>query len=226
MTDNTAPSYIDSYVPPTAQAADPQSSDQTTTPQVQDNSQQAPMQDAYDEQPIMPPEFPQDDQDDDTNTQMSDDSAAPGNAQPSQSLEDQNIFFLLGITDGSEQEREEFLDELQQVIWEDFLGKDVELLVTSEELKAVEAIRAQEDLESVAKQEKIIEYLEKLIPDLEEIMLEKALELKADMMHERLAGMREFFADKPDTLIQIDAAEKMIAEEQWRSAAELLNGLQ
>lgn len=96
----------------------------------------------------------------------------------SESLEEQNIFELLGVADGSDEEKEEFLDELQQVIWEDFLENDVELLVTLEEKKQVDAILAKTDSNDLEKQEELVVYLEKLIPDLEEIMLEKALELK------------------------------------------------
>lgn len=144
----------------------------------------------------------------------------------SQALEDQNIFYLLGVTDGSDEDREAFLDELQEVIWEDFLEKDVELLVTEEELAEMKKIMSQKGLDATAMQEKVIEYLEKLIPDLEEIMLEKALELKEDMVRERIAGLRQYFTGKTEQLDKLAEAERLIHENQWRSAAEVLNGLQ
>ena len=50
-----------------------------------------------------------------------------------EALISQNIFDLLGVTDGTEAQRNEFLDELQQAIWEDFLENDLELLVTDNE---------------------------------------------------------------------------------------------
>lgn len=143
----------------------------------------------------------------------------------SQTLEDQNIFFLLGVSDGSETEKEAFLDQLQQVIWEDFLENDVELLITEEEQAELKKIMDQKELKELELQEKIIVYLEKLIPDLEEIMLEKALELKEDMVRERVAGMREYFSDKPEALTKIQQAETLLNDNQWRNAAELLNSL-
>jgi hypothetical protein len=148
-----------------------------------------------------------------------------GQSPISQALEDQNIFFLLGVTDATEEEKESFLDELQQVIWEDFLENDVELLITEEEMKELETVMAKKELGEVELQEAIVTYLEKLIPDLEEIMLEKALELKADMVKERIAGMKEYYADKSAALTKLDEAEKLVNDDQWRQAAEALNSI-
>lgn len=152
-------------------------------------------------------------------------SAPAAPAVASQTLEDQNIFFLLGVTDGTDQEKEAFLDELQQVIWEDFLENDVELLITEEEMAELKKIMAQKELSNLELQEKIIVYLEKLIPDLEEIMLEKALELKEDMARERVAGMREYYASNQPALDKIQEAETAMNNNQWRAAAEFLNSL-
>lgn len=143
----------------------------------------------------------------------------------SQTLEDQNIFFLLGVDDGSDEEKESFLDELQQVIWEDFLENDVQLLITEEENQGLKQIQAKTDFSEEDKQEEMVVYLEKLIPDLEEIMLEKALELKEDMVRERIAGMRDYYADKPAELQKLDQAEALLKDDKWRDAAAALNSL-
>ena len=152
-------------------------------------------------------------------------SPTPAVEQSSQSetLEDQNIFFLLGVRDGTDQEKESFLDELQQVIWEDFLEYDVKLLITSDEQAELKNLLDSQTDRDLEKQEKIIVYLEKLIPDLEEIMLEKALELKEEMVRERVNGMRQFYADKPEKLQRIDDAERIMDEGKWYSAAHLLD---
>lgn len=143
----------------------------------------------------------------------------------SELLEDQNIFTLLGVLDGTEEQREKFLDELQQVIWEDFLEYDVKLLITQDEYTELEKLLAEEGQNDLEKQEKIVVYLEKLIPDLEEIMLDKALELKEELTRERLAGVREYFAGKDDQLKKLDEVEALMQEGKWRSAAEMLNNM-
>lgn len=147
----------------------------------------------------------------------------PQPAKESQELKDQNIFFLLGVHEAQDDEKEQFLDELQQVIWEDFIESDVELLITDAEMAELEKIMNKGDNEAV--QEEMIVYLEKLIPDLEEIMLEKAMELKGDLVRERVAGMKEFFADKPEEIAKLNEAEELINQSQWRKAAELMNSL-
>jgi len=156
---------------------------------------------------------------------MSDTAQQPTTNQSNQALEDQNIFFLLGVTDGTEQEKEAFLDELQLVIWDDFVENDVQLLVTEEEMTEVRKIMDSKDEANDATQEKLVTYLEKLIPDLEEIMLEKAIELKEDMVKERIAGMKEYFADNQQSLDQITEAETQMSQGNWLTTAEKLNSI-
>lgn len=148
-------------------------------------------------------------------------------AQPeseiSEKLADQNVFFLLGVDDGTPEQKEQFLDELQQVIWEDFLENDLELLITTGEMDRVNHILDDDGLSDLQKQEEIINYIEELIPDLEEIMLEKALELKEDMAKERVNGMREYYADSEESLTLINQAEQAFRQGKWRSGAEFLN---
>lgn len=140
-----------------------------------------------------------------------------------ESLEEQNVFDLLGVNDGSNEDKEKFLDELQQVIWEDFIENDVELLVTTEEMVKVKQIIDKENQDDLEKQEELIGYLEKIIPDLEEIMLEKALELKEEMVQERINGMKAFHAGQPESLTKLTEAEKLFSEEKWHSGAVILN---
>lgn len=141
----------------------------------------------------------------------------------SESLESQNIFFLLGIEAGSDEDKESFLDELQQVIWEDFIENDVKMLITPDELKQLQEIMKEGDSQEV--QEKIVVFLEKLVPDLEEIMMEKALELKGDLVKERLSGMKEYHTENQDKLSELDKAEKLIKEEKWHQAGTVLNSV-
>lgn len=146
-------------------------------------------------------------------------------ADDQEDLASQNIFELLGVNQGSDQEKESFLDELQQVIWEDFLDKDLELLVTSTEKQDVDQILADKNLDDLAKQEKIVTYLEKIIPDLEEIMLDKALQLKKELVGERVSAMQSSFTNDPPKLAQVEQAAWQIGQGKWRSGAKILNQL-
>ena len=141
----------------------------------------------------------------------------------SESLQDQNIFYLLGVDDSSDEEKEAFLDELQQVIWEDFIESDAKLLISEEELVKLRQIMAQGDSQDV--QDEMVVYLEKLIPDLEEVMLEKALELKEEMVLERINGLREYYLSKPESLAKVDEAKQLVEKDKWHQAAQVLNAI-
>ncbi len=149
-----------------------------------------------------------------------------GSADQVERLEDQNIFTLLGVTSGTEEEKSQFLDELQQVIWEDFLENDVLLLILdSEHQKLQEILGGQKANLSIDTQEKVIEYLEDLVPDLEAIMVDKAIRLKADLLRERIAGMKQLHDANAEALTEIAEAESLIRSERWATAAQVLNGI-
>jgi len=131
----------------------------------------------------------------------------------------------LGVEDGSDEEKEKFLDELQNSIWEEFVDKDAKLLLTEEELQNFEAIRVKGNINVPQLQEEMLEYLGKLIPDLEEIMLEKALQLKEEMVKERIAGMKEYYANNSDVLAKITQAEELIKQNLWQDGADALNAI-
>lgn len=226
-------SYVDSYQPPTLSQAD------STTGQTQNSSGDESSQTS---QPVVPIESPSEiKKPESTRSELQSTPTQPTPTQPAkpaastteteaaetddeeQALELQNIFVLLGVTDSNQQEKEAFLDELQQVVWEDFLEHDLELLITEEEKAKVDELLAKSS--DQAMQEELVVYLEKLIPDLEEIVYEKALELKADMVEERIAGMKDYYQDNAQAMSQIDQAEKLIEQNQWRTAAEVLNAI-
>ncbi len=142
-----------------------------------------------------------------------------------QDLEDQNVFHLLGIESATDKEKDMFLDELQQIIWEDFLDNDVDLLLTEDELAEFKKIEEKTGSDEDAKQTEMVEYLEKLIPDLEKIMLEKAMELKEAMFVERMTQMKHNFEENPEALTQIEKAEQLLKNEQWRDSANTLNAI-
>ncbi|MBW7943922.1 hypothetical protein H3C70_00815 [Patescibacteria group bacterium] len=144
----------------------------------------------------------------------------------SEALEDQNIFDLLGINKATDQEKELFLDELQQVIWEDFVENDVELLLTEDELKEFRKISENGEAKEDERQGQMIEFLEKLIPDLEKIMLEKALELKEELTRERITEYQDFYKNDAAKLETVNQALSLADQQQWRTAAEKLNSLQ
>jgi hypothetical protein len=199
--------YVDDYVPPTGMPEPVAETPAAQTPPVPALVVHQP-----DVLPI-PPAAPQ-------NTLPSEPEATK-----SETLEDQNIFHILGVEDATEDEKEAFLDELQQVIWEDFLENDVDLLLTEDEQIEFKKIADKKDANQEELQAEMVEFLEKLIPDLEKIMLEKALELKEEMMRERITQMAQLFATVPEKAAKVKEALAQADNNQWRMAANTLNTL-
>ena len=214
-------SYVDDYVPPT------DDSNLSDVPLDDTNQDMASQEPTTNEQAADLNE----EQDDDNNLDDTlEGDYSPGNDISEEDIEAQNIFFMLGVEAGDEDLKEKFLDQLQDVIWDDFLSNDVKLLLNQDELaqfntKKSKADSTSGDAQEAAKDE-MVEYLESLIPDLEDIMLEKALDLKADLFVERISGMKDYFAEKSDKLSLVEKAEQLMFEDKWKSAAETLNDIE
>ena len=149
-------------------------------------------------------------------------------ADDDQSLESQNIFEMLGAEEGTEEMKEQFLDELQEAVWSDFIDNEVKLLLNEGQRAEYEQLTAQKDAvvgttEESDLQDKIIEFLEKSIEDFEEIMLEKALDLKSDLFIERILALRDLSANNPDAQSKLDEAEKLVSQDKWADAVKLVN---
>ena len=149
-------------------------------------------------------------------------SVSPVNAEKeAEDLKSQNIFDMLGLLDISDEEKNQFLDELESMIWDDFVTHDLELLLTSEEYGKARQVLDNSSASEDQRKEDLIVFLETLIPDLDEVLYEKALELKSEMMGERLAKMKE--STDESILAKVKEAEDMISQNLWKSAAALLN---
>lgn len=213
-------SYVDEYVPPASNTnlvdvplddvAEPmivEDDDETVDSNVE------PSVEADKEEPLSDEDF-----------EDSDDKAVS-----EEDIESQNIFMMLGVEAGDDDLKEKFLNQLQDVIWDDFLGNDVELLLNEAEITEFKVYKnkvdsTQDEAQEKAKDE-MVEFLEKLVPDLEDIMLEKALDLKADLFAERISGMKEYYAEKPEQLAEVNQAETMMFEDKWKTAAITLNDI-
>lgn len=148
----------------------------------------------------------------------------PMGSTPSEDIADLNIFDMLGVKDGTPEQRDQFLNELQAVIWDDFIDHDTKLLLTEDEQKQLASI-LQPDPKSPENQEKAVVFLETLVPDLEEIMLEKALQLKEEMVRERLKAMQELHREDASKMGNLTQVEQLFNKKQWRSGSDLLNSI-
>lgn len=136
----------------------------------------------------------------------------------SEDLAAQNIFDLLNIQ-ASDEEKENFLREIEELIFEDFIGKDVPLLLNSSELAELNKLQADNLSAGPEKKEKILEFLFNLLPNLENLLYDKAMKLKEEMVHERIKRLEQNAAN-PDLIARVKTA---VSEKKWRQVTNLLN---
>lgn len=226
-------SYVDDYTPPAANMSDDSNSN-TDSDSNSDSNMSMPKDDgmfsqSFTDDSVTPVIATDNDENQDQNQDQEVGDSMNSDTPSDEDIETQNIFYMLGVEEGDEDLKEKFLDQLQEVIWDDFLTNDVELLLTQDEFAEFKTHQSKVDAASGDAQEEakdaLVEYLEDLIPDLEDIMLEKALDLKADLFVERVNSMKQLFAQKPDELAQIAQAEQLMYEDKWKSSATILNGI-
>lgn len=221
--ESAAPSQKAAPAEPAAPAKAPTSDEVIEDfPDSEDFSDDLDVQDSFDNfRKNRPAADLEDDKDDSADRDES--TVEPAQSEPNaEELKAQNIFEMLGLTNISDEEKNQFLDELESMIWEDFVVHDLELLLTSEEYAGAREILDKPNREE-EKKEALIVYLEKLVPDLDEVLYDKALELKSEMMGERLNKMREG-ADQA-VLDKVKEVEDLISQNRWKSAVSLLNQL-
>lgn len=153
-----------------------------------------------------------------------------GAKEEKDSLDDVNMFWAMGSERIQDDEQEKTLDMLQDVIWQDFLEGDTKLILTSDEQEQLEIllreIRYKSLSEAAEELEPVVEFLTKLIPDLEDILLEKALRLKSELLKERVSILRTRFAASDDSLTALSLAEVELDSGHYRRAIALLNEIQ
>jgi len=149
----------------------------------------------------------------------------PVEAVDEENLESQNIFTMLGLDSLEKLEKEDFLADLEELIWENFIEVELPLLLNSEERTQAEQILADKSKEENERKEALLTYLEKFIPDLEEIMYKKALSLKKEMFEERMKKIREEANEENNLglLADLDQIQELIEAGRYKTATELLN---
>jgi hypothetical protein len=140
----------------------------------------------------------------------------------SQQLWDQDIFFLIGIN-GTEEEKNNYKNKLDQVVWDDFLINDAPLLLTNSEMIVLQVIIEHEDDDQSAKKQKILDYLATVCPDVDQLLDEKSLSQKEDMLYVRISEMERRYQYAPQALERIKDAKVACAMNRFHDAIAILN---
>jgi hypothetical protein len=142
----------------------------------------------------------------------------------SEKLQKMSIFEMLGV-EGTEEEKEAFLSEVQDVIWQDVVENDLAPLLSEAEMDEVDAMLNDESANEDTKRDYLFDLILKKVPNAEEVLLERTMQLKSDLLHERFHGMQQFFANNPEAMQKLEVAHGHIDADEHEEAVALLNEL-
>lgn len=111
---------------------------------------------------------------------------------------------------GSEDEISEFEIQFEDAVYQDVIEIAMLEDVPDEEMANITALFDAEYPSEEALQEAVFTKLKKLIPDLENRLLTRVREAKAEAFQARLAGLREHLQSKPENLKVVDEAQKLL----------------
>ena len=142
----------------------------------------------------------------------------------SEKLQKMSIFEMLGV-EGTEEEKEAFLSEVQDVIWQDVVENDLAPLLSEAEMDEVDTMLNNEGASEDTKRDYLFDLILKKVPNAEEVLLERTMQLKSDLLHERFHGMQQFFANNPEAMQKLEVAHGHIDADEHEQAVALLNEL-
>lgn len=152
------------------------------------------------------------------------DTAAQTLSTFSEAIQNMSIFDMLGV-EGTEEEKELFLTQIQDIIWQDVVETDLAPLLSDAELDEVEAFLSNDQKSDDEKRDHLFGLIIDKVPNAESVLLTRTMQLKSDLLMERLEGMKEYFKNDTAAQSKLAEAQKHIEMQQHGEAVALLNEL-
>lgn len=139
-------------------------------------------------------------------------------------LQTMDVFTLLGTT-GSPEDREAFLTELQDAIWQEVAEEHLASQLSDQEMDEISRVMDDTSLSVEAKRNKLFEVLGQKVPDIEKILEDKTIQIKEDLLTERLEGMMVYYEEDEDAMRRLEEADDLLLSEKYAEAVAILNDL-
>ncbi|SRR5258708_2876402 len=141
-----------------------------------------------------------------------------------QSLRDIDLIMLLDFQ-GSEEEKQAFIQEMQNAVWQDIADTDLVGQLTDTEMEEIMKMLSDETVPAAAKQEMVTAQLMGKFPNIKEIVSHRALQFKADLFRERAEGIKMHYASNPENVQKVEQALATAQGGDYVQAAQLLKQL-
>lgn len=143
-----------------------------------------------------------------------------------QALQPLDIFQLLGYTGTDENEQNQILEEAQLLLLQDLVEKDLPSRLSAEDMASVQQLMADESKPMAQRQSDLLTMISGKIDDLDAILLDKTAQMKLDVLQERLADMKQQFAQDAYSSQQLAQAELWLNRGDYLQAVRIMNTTQ
>ena len=139
------------------------------------------------------------------------------------SIDGMDIFEVLDIS-ASMQEREQFLIQLSDAIWNDVIQSRLEDMTEDQVARVDEALTDQQ-LTDNQKYDRLFSIFHEIVPNAEQMVAETAKRIKIEFLKARIDGLMEFYHSNVAALQTVRMASDMFNQQRFYDAVKLLNSL-
>ncbi len=143
-------------------------------------------------------------------------------------FEQLDIFTVLGVAQ-DDPDREAFLQQMEEAIWEEIVENELADKMGEAELAQLETILNDEATSVDDKREQLFGMLVGKVPNFEIVVREYTMAAKRDLLLERLEGTKEFYGTtqpNADKLSQVERAGQLYEAGEFSACAAALNAIQ
>jgi len=143
-------------------------------------------------------------------------------------FEQLDIFTVLGVAQ-DDPDREAFLQQMEEAIWEEIVENELADKLSDTELGQIESILDAKDVSQDGKRDQLFGMVVGRIPNFEKIVREYTMAAKRDLLSERLEGTKEFYTTtqpNADKLSQVERAGQLFEAGEFSACAQALNAIQ
>jgi hypothetical protein len=143
-------------------------------------------------------------------------------------FEQLDIFTVLGVAQ-DDPDREAFLQQMEEAIWEEIVENELSDKLGETELAQIETILNDEAASAEEKRDHLFGMLVDKVPNFEKVVRDYTMAAKRDLLSERLEGTKEYYSQtspNADKLSQVERAAQLFEAAEFSACAQALNAIQ
>ncbi len=140
-------------------------------------------------------------------------------------LQSMDIFQLLGYAGTDEVEKNQILEEAQNLLIQDLVDTDLVTRLSPEDLSQAKQMLTDELKPMIARQTDLLAWLHEKVADLDQILLDKTAQMKHEVLEEFLNDLKQRYAQEAFASQQLAQAELWFHRENYAEALRILQSV-